>query len=91
MYGQTGSGKTHTLFGPPKFFNMGFSEWGMCPRVIDSLLQNKDESTTIHISVLEVYFDECFDLLNDKVQVAISGFGKGVNKRVTGTNRAIEV
>lgn len=23
MYGQTGSGKTHSLFGPPKFFNLG--------------------------------------------------------------------
>jgi len=38
MYGQTGSGKTHTLFGPPKFFNLGFNDWGMCPRVIDMLL-----------------------------------------------------
>ena len=63
MYGQTGSGKTHTLFGPPKFFNCGFDQWGMCPRVVDMLLNNKDSSATLHVSALEVYFDECFDLL----------------------------
>ena len=27
------------------------------------------------ISVVEVYFDDCFDLLNGKAQVPISGFG----------------
>lgn len=41
--------------------------------------------------MLEVYFDECFDLLQDKVQVPISGFGKGAKKGVTGTFRAMEV
>lgn len=63
MYGQTGSGKTHTLFGPPKFFNSGFDQWGMCPRTVDYLISQKDASTTIHVSALEVYFDDCFDLL----------------------------
>ena len=45
VYGQTGSGKTHSLFGPPKFFNLSESEWGMCPKTIDSLLTLCDDST----------------------------------------------
>ena len=52
------------------------------------LLQNKDSSTTLHVTALEVYFDECFDLLQDKVQVPISGFGKGAKKAVTGVYKA---
>ena len=52
------------------------------------LLQNKDASTTLHVTALEVYFDECFDLLQDKVQVPISGFGKGAKKAVTGVYKA---
>jgi hypothetical protein len=29
------------------------------------------------MSVVEIYFDDCFDLLNNKVQIPISGFGSG--------------
>ena len=67
MYGQTGSGKTHTLFGPPKFFNSSYSDWGMCPRVVDMLLSSKSADTTLHVSCIEAYFDDCFDLLQNKV------------------------
>ena len=30
------------------------------------------------MSAVEVYFDDCYDLLNDKVKCAIAGFGSGV-------------
>jgi hypothetical protein len=38
----------------------------------------------VHVSALEVYFDDCYDLLQNKVQIAISGFGKGIKKATTG-------
>jgi hypothetical protein len=60
----------------------------MCPRVIDMLLQQKDESTTIHVSALEVYFDDCFDLLQNKIQIQISGFGKGAKSAAIGYSPA---
>lgn len=63
MYGQTGSGKTHSLFGPPKFFNYNQDAWGVCPRAIEKII-GKGQVT---ISVVEIYFDDCFDLLNSKV------------------------
>lgn len=56
----------------------------MCPRTVDMLLQNKDANSTIHVSALEVYFDDCYDLLQNKVQIAISGFGK--NAKTVPTN-----
>ena len=65
MYGQTGSGKTHSLFGPPKFFNLSESEWGVCPKTIDSIIMKA--SGKLSMSVVELYFDDCFDLLNNKV------------------------
>ena len=34
------------------------------------------------ISVVEIYFDDCFDLLNNKVQIPISGFGSGAKAKV---------
>ena len=36
------------------------------------------------MSVVEIYFDDCFDLLNNKVQIPISGFGKGVKSKAGG-------
>jgi hypothetical protein len=75
VYGQTGSGKTHSLFGPPKFFNSSADNWGLCPKTIEKILREKASDTQVMISVVEIYFDDCFDLLNGKAQVPISGFG----------------
>ena len=33
---------------------------------------------------MELYFDDCYDLLNKKMRVAISGFGKNAKKAATG-------
>ena len=53
-------------------------------------MQTKDSSTTLHVSVFEVYFDDCFDLLQNKVQVAIQGFGKSAKPVTVGVYRCIE-
>ena len=84
MYGQTGSGKTHTLFGPPRFFNSGIDAWGMCPRTIKQIVNSNDGSSTLHLSALEVYFDDCYDLLANKVKVPIAGFGQGTKAKPKG-------
>lgn len=80
VYGQTGSGKTHTLFGPPKFFNMGEDAWGICPKTCKTIFDRSGQSS-LSMSAVEVYFDDCYDLLNDKVKVAIAGFGSGVKAK----------
>jgi Kinesin motor domain len=52
-YGQTGSGKTHSMMGSP-------SQPGICPRLIDALLAM---GCKLSLQVVEVYGNECFDLL----------------------------
>eukprot|EP00933_Yihiella_yeosuensis_P041374 TRINITY_DN35764_c0_g1_i1.p1 TRINITY_DN35764_c0_g1~~TRINITY_DN35764_c0_g1_i1.p1 ORF type:complete len:642 (-),score=92.34 TRINITY_DN35764_c0_g1_i1:192-1889(-) len=86
-YGQTGSGKTHTLLGPPRFFEKPASEWGLCPRTGAEILERAAAlggSWDLRCSAVEVYFDDCYDLLNQKLRVTISGFGK--NKKAGATN-----
>ena len=53
--------------------------------MIDNILCQCEENTTLHISALEVYFDDCFDLLDNKVKVPIAGFGKGSKATTVGT------
>jgi hypothetical protein len=81
------------LFGPPKFFNTGPENWGICPQTISNILQQFDTQLPdfkITISAVELYFDDCYDLLNKKIKIPISGFGlnvksagKGMFDRVT--------
>jgi hypothetical protein len=33
------------------------------------------------MSAVEVYFDDCYDLLNNKIKVAIAGFGAGAKAK----------
>ena len=73
-YGQTGSGKTHTLFGPPQFFQLSTSEWGVCPKVMLAALNQAGEGTQLRVQVVEIYLNECFDLLNNKKRVPITGY-----------------
>ena len=80
VYGQTGSGKTHTLFGPPKFFNFGEDAWGICPRTCQIIFSQSKDSQ-LSMSAVEVYFDDCYDLLNNKIKVSIAGFGSGVKAK----------
>lgn len=71
-YGQTGSGKTHTMFGPDEVL----SDWkrappekqGLALRAINDLFVAADASESSHVacSYIEVYNDQCNDLLGQQ-------------------------
>lgn len=42
------------------------------------------------MSAVEVYFDDTYDLLNNKIKVAISGFGAGVKAKAKGYKPGIK-
>eukprot|EP00929_Paragymnodinium_shiwhaense_P122087 TRINITY_DN9462_c0_g1_i5.p1 TRINITY_DN9462_c0_g1~~TRINITY_DN9462_c0_g1_i5.p1 ORF type:complete len:316 (-),score=15.27 TRINITY_DN9462_c0_g1_i5:41-988(-) len=107
-YGQTGSGKTHTLLGPPRFFDLPPSEWGLCPRTGREILERlqghsaaaasssqadsatgAESSWDLRCTAVELYFDDCYDLLNKKLRVAIAGFGKNTKKAAAGNTAAV--
>jgi kinesin family protein 11 len=75
MYGQTGSGKTHTLFGPPSFFKKDYAEYGICPKFFAHMvnLAQQDSSLKFTASAIELYFNDCNDLLNEKKKIPIAG------------------
>eukprot|EP00444_Apocalathium_aciculiferum_P019733 CAMPEP_0183459592 /NCGR_PEP_ID=MMETSP0370-20130417/135906_1 /TAXON_ID=268820 /ORGANISM="Peridinium aciculiferum, Strain PAER-2" /LENGTH=464 /DNA_ID=CAMNT_0025651435 /DNA_START=14 /DNA_END=1408 /DNA_ORIENTATION=+ len=85
-YGQTASGKTHTLFGPPKFFDMDpVLHWGACPRALMQMVNSTDRLTCdLRVSAVEIYFDDVFDLLNKRAAIPITGFGKNVKSASVG-------
>ena len=72
LYGQTGSGKTHTLLGPPQFYDVTRDLQGICPKFMNDMLKYTD-NCTFHASAVEVYFDDCYDLLNKKAKIPIAG------------------
>jgi hypothetical protein len=53
----------------------------MCPRTIETICSQNNGSSTLHVSALEVYFDDCYDLLANKIKVPIKGFGKGTKAK----------
>jgi len=74
-YGQTGTGKTHTMFGSKldevaEHDGESFpKDWGIFPRaVITALRQMKERGGRYVFSanVIEIYFFQVFDLLNEK-------------------------
>ena len=74
----TGSGKTHTIFGPPGCLTEAAvagavgaapEEWGLFPRIALDLLAAGDG--TLHASAIEVYQEKAYDLLADRVQLAV--------------------
>ncbi len=86
LYGQTGSGKTYSLFGPPDRFQVSSSSemlsmslpesghdnyppyWGIFPRCISYFLNIK---RSIYVSMVELYQDQCYDLLNHHTRVQL--------------------
>uniref|UniRef100_A0A7S4SVB8 Kinesin-like protein n=1 Tax=Alexandrium monilatum TaxID=311494 RepID=A0A7S4SVB8_9DINO len=85
-YGQTGSGKTHTLLGPPgvlteRALEQGGlpPEWGCWPRAI--LQAMAVPGVELELWAVEIYFENVFDLLDEKKavktggRVAAKGFG----------------
>lgn len=64
-YGQTGSGKTYTMTGPEE----RYSERGIIPRSVAYIFQEANRRTdsdfNIHISYLEIYNNDGYDLLSE--------------------------
>ncbi|RNF22736.1 putative kinesin [Trypanosoma cruzi] len=74
-YGQTGSGKTYTAFGPVN--SLGTAEEGLIPRVCEMIFaraaasSQKGVTYRLCASMLEVYLEDVFDLLNHRKMVAV--------------------
>ena len=64
-YGQTGSGKTYTMTGPEE----RYSERGIIPRSVAYIFSEANRRTdsdfNIHISYLEIYNNDGYDLLSE--------------------------
>ncbi|CAG5136734.1 unnamed protein product, partial [Candidula unifasciata] len=69
-YGQTGSGKTFTITGGPE----RYSDRGIIPRslsyIFDTVEKQPDKVYTVHISYLEIYNENGYDLLDPKHEAA---------------------
>ncbi|CAF1655282.1 unnamed protein product [Rotaria magnacalcarata] len=69
-YGQTGSGKTFTITGGPE----RYADRGIIPRSLSHIFQqfgqNSDQSFTVHVSYLEIYNENGYDLLDPKHEAA---------------------
>lgn len=68
-YGNTNSGKTHSIFGD--FENP--ENWGICPLLLKELLWTCREGLNFYVSVVEIYFDEVLDILNDRLRIPVVG------------------
>ena len=55
---------------------------------IKSIFERSSQSQ-LSISAVEVYFDDCYDLLAEKMKVAIAGFGSGVKAKPAAQNWAV--
>ncbi|KAK6182753.1 hypothetical protein SNE40_010365 [Patella caerulea] len=69
-YGQTGSGKTFTITGGAE----RYVDRGIIPRtlsyIFDKVEQSPDLTFTVHVSYLEIYNDNGYDLLDPKHEAA---------------------
>ena len=83
-YGQTGSGKTHTILGPPgvlteqDYKSGGSQSWGFFPYAAVATLSSLQQRglakrAQLKVSVVEVYLEKVFDLLNERQHVAVPG------------------
>jgi kinesin family protein 22 len=75
-YGMTNAGKTHTIQGTN-------NNPGIFPRLVASILESKIASSSLHVSALEIYQENIYDLLGkrrEKLSIR-DGYGKvEVNK-----------
>ena len=67
---------------------MDNNAWGICPKFLKDMLRFSEgnKNFTFHASAVEVYFDDCFDLLNKKAKIPIAGQSKIKMKSKKGNN-----
>ena len=75
-YGQTGSGKTHTLHGTP-------AQPGITPRAAQEIFRVIEErqeefQVELSMSILEIYNNEVFDLMQDRARCDLQTSEAGV-------------
>lgn len=70
-YGPTGSGKTFSVFGPPS--SCGTPHMGLIPRICGEvfLATKSFIGARVSVSVVEVYMDAVFDLLNARKELKV--------------------
>lgn len=78
-YGQTGAGKTFTMMGDPDRRVPGVTTLAF-KQMFEEQARSPDQVSTVRVSVMEIYQDVVYDLLNEcgKVQLKGSGGGGGV-------------
>ena len=82
-YGQTGSGKSYSVFGPQGSLGSGSEHEGLIPRVCKELFERIAEggdgadSYLVQASMLELYKEQVFDLLNKKVKLVVRSDSNG--------------
>lgn len=84
-YGQTGSGKTYTMHNPScETFSEDpeNSELGLIPRILEhtfsqiSVLREKGAKVTVRCSMVEIYNENVYDLLDPELKFRIGTPGK---------------
>eukprot|EP01006_Ploeotia_vitrea_P022318 TRINITY_DN54721_c0_g1_i1.p1 TRINITY_DN54721_c0_g1~~TRINITY_DN54721_c0_g1_i1.p1 ORF type:complete len:717 (+),score=108.79 TRINITY_DN54721_c0_g1_i1:174-2153(+) len=75
-YGQTGSGKTYTMEGPPIPEQRGINYRSVKELYEISFARSEHYTTKISISVVEIYNDVIFDLLNGRHELKVKGITK---------------
>ncbi|EPS65745.1 hypothetical protein M569_09030 [Genlisea aurea] len=81
MYGPTGSGKSHTMFGcsnrPGLVYNALKDILGEQHNNDELLLLSSGSSSFVHVTVLEIYNEEVFDLLSSTTTTTTTNRGGG--------------
>ena len=76
-----------------KFRNVNIpNSWGLFPRIVLHLLsiqqQHNNNNVGITATAVEIYMDNCYDLLNDKQKIAVEGYGR--SRKVSGRGSFLE-
>lgn len=53
------------------------NSWGLFPRIVLHLLHaTKSSAMGVTATAVEIYMDQCYDLMNDKQRIAVAGYGR---------------
>ena len=64
--------------------------WGIFPRLVLHLLMHKNSNNILGITAtaVEIYMDNCYDLMREKQKIAVEGFGR--SRKVSGRGSFLE-